>query len=275
MNDTLQSEIERFVREHPENRLPDGGGPYFDPPLVGVASADDPLFGAYKQIIGPFHSAPGELLAGAASVVCWVLPVAGEIRRSNRTERELPSLGWARTRSFGERFNVTLRRHVVAWLADQGHGAVAPMLDPGWRQLDETPVGIASTWSERHAAYAAGLGTFSLNDGLITARGIAHRLGSVVTTLRLPPTSEGRPGVRDHCGVYDGSCSACIGRCPAKAITAAGHDKVLCNAYLEGTIKARVAGPWGTPSPGCGLCQTAVPCEQRIPPRRRRASRRA
>ena len=29
----------------------------------------------------------------------------------------------------------------------------------------------ASTWSERHAAYAAGLGTFGLSDGLITAAG--------------------------------------------------------------------------------------------------------
>jgi len=39
-------------------------------------------------------------------------------------------------------------------------------------------VGPASSWSERHAAYAAGLGTFSLNDALITPKGIAHRLGS-------------------------------------------------------------------------------------------------
>jgi epoxyqueuosine reductase QueG len=273
MSDALRSEIERFVREHPGNRLQDGDVPYFDPPLVGVASADDPLFGAYKEIIGPFHSTPGELLAGAASVVCWVLPIPRETRQSNRREQALPSLAWARTRSFGEGFNVALRKHVVAWLAARGHAAVAPPLSPGWRQLDETPVGIASTWSERHAAYAAGLGTFSLNDGLITARGIAHRLGSVVTTLKLPPTSEGRPGVRDHCGFYDGSCTACIGRCPARAISASGHDKALCNAYLEDTIKARVAGPWGTPSPGCGLCQTGVPCESRIPPRRRRASR--
>lgn len=263
----LRHEIDRFVREHPGNRLPDDGGPYFDAPLVGAARADDPLFEAFKEIIGPFHRTPGEILSGAESVVCWVLPIARPTRESNRKNKELPALAWARTRSFGEEFNAALRGHVAAWLTAQGYPSVAPMLAPDWRRIDDTPVGIASTWSERHAAYVAGLGTFSLNDGLITERGIAHRLGSVVTALKLPPTSADRPGVRDHCPYFadDGACTACIERCPARAITAQGHDKALCNAYLEGTIKPAVARAWGTPIPGCGLCQTKVPCEQRIP----------
>ena len=272
----LRDEVERFVREHPRNRHPGDGGPIFGAPLVGVADAGDALFEDFKEIIGPFHRTPREILAGAASVVCWVLPIVRTTRESNRREEDLPSPAWARTRSFGEEFNEALRRHVAAWLTAQGHPAVAPMLAPDWQRLDDTPVGIASTWSERHAAYAAGLGTFSLNDGLITERGIAHRLGSVVTALALAPTSAGRPGVRDHCLFFteDGACTVCIERCPARAITAQGHDKALCNAYLEGTIKPAVAKAWGTPIPGCGLCQTKVPCEQRIPPPRGERGRR-
>ena len=269
--EALRAEVERFVRDHPGNRFPDGRGRYFDEPLIGIAAADDPLFDAYKEIIGPFHRTPGEILAGAVSVVSWVLPITRGTRESNRPEKALPSLAWARTRSFGEEFNCALRHHLEAWLAALGHASVAPMTAPEWRRLDAADVGIASTWSERHAAYAAGLGTFSLNDGLITERGIAHRLGSVVTTLPLAPTSAGRPGVREHCLFYDGGvCTSCIGRCPVGAITAAGHDKATCNAYLEGTIKPRVAREWETPIPGCGLCQTRVPCESRIPPKPRR-----
>jgi epoxyqueuosine reductase len=268
MNEALRAEINRFVRDHRGNRFLGHEVPYFDSPLIGVAAADDPLFDEYKKVIGPFHRTPREILAGAATVVCWVLPIMRATRESNRPERELPSLAWARTRSFGEEFNSALRSHVVAWLEERGHASVAPMLATDWQRFDDTPVGIASTWSERHAAYAAGLGTFSLNDGLITIRGIAHRLGSVVTTLPLPPSSEGRPGLRDHCLFYDGVCTACIDRCPARAISAAGHDKALCNAYLEGTIKPAVARAWETPIPGCGLCQTRVPCEHRIPRRR-------
>jgi epoxyqueuosine reductase QueG len=269
LDEALRSEIARFVREHPDNRLPGDGAPCFDAPLVGVARADDPLFDAFKQIIGPFHRTPREIQPGAESVVCWVLPITRSTRRANRREKALPSRDWAWTRSFGEEFNVKLRSHVAAWLTGRGHPSVAPMLAPDWQRLEDTPVGIASTWSERHAAYVAGLGSFGLSDGFITARGIAHRLGSVVTTLPLPATSSGRPGVREHCRFHDdAACTACIERCPADAITEEGHDKALCSAYLEGSVKPAVAAQWGTPIPGCGLCQTKVPCEQRIPPRR-------
>ena len=154
MNEALSAEIARFVRESPDNRQPERGAPWFEAPLVGFAAADDPLFERYRDpaVIGPFHRTPREILHGAASVVVWVLPIAPSTRRSNRAHRERPSLDWARTRSFGEGFNVALRKHVVAWLAERGHSAIAPLLAPDWRQLDATPVGIASTWSERHAA---------------------------------------------------------------------------------------------------------------------------
>jgi epoxyqueuosine reductase QueG len=265
--DDLRAEVEAFVRDSPANRFPASGEPYFEEPVLGVAAADDPIFQLYKQVVGPFHSLPTEFLPSAASVVSWVLPITRATKRSNRPEKALPSRPWAETRSFGEPFNDDLRRHVQGWLQARGHAAVAPVVAPAWHRVDEGPMGRASTWSERHAAYACGLGTFSLNDGLITIRGIAHRVGSVVTALALPPTSEGRPGVRDHCAFYgDGSCRVCIDRCPAGAITETGHDKEKCHVYLETVTKATLAEPWGTPIPGCGLCQTKVPCEDRIPP---------
>jgi hypothetical protein len=45
--------------------------------------------------------------------------------------------------------------------------------DPIWQQYKD----YASSWSERHAAHAAGLGTFGLCDGLITAKGKAMQGG--------------------------------------------------------------------------------------------------
>jgi epoxyqueuosine reductase len=274
VDDALRGEVARFVRESPQDRFPGSDERYFEEPLLGVAAAADPIFDDLKGIIGTFHRTPREILAGAASVVCWVLPISRATRESNRREREIPSLAWARTRRFGEELNNALRRHLVAWLGERGGAAVAPLLAPDWQRFNDTPVGIASSWSERHAAYAAGLGTFSLNDGLITERGIAHRLGSVVTDLPLTPTSGERPGVRDHCLFYGGTCTSCIARCPVGAISPAGHDKALCAAYVEGAAAAALAGPLGASVPSCGLCQTRVPCEHRIPRRPgRRASR--
>ncbi len=274
MERTVADEIRRFVNESPANRFPQGERRYFDEPLVGFAAAGDPLFADYKGIIGSFHLTPAELTeqtpgcegVRAATVISWVLPVTQSTRESNRRENRWPSREWALTRNNGEALNGALRRHLVAFLEGRGHRAVAPQLSPVWQEFADTPVGIASTWSERHAAYAAGLGTFSLNDALITPRGIAHRLGSVITDLRLTPSGRPYPGPRHNCLWYrEGTCGACIGRCPVGALSREGHDKARCRDYVYGEAPRAVAERYGVPSVGCGLCQTRVPCEGGIP----------
>ena len=135
------------------------------------------------------------------------------------------------------------------------------------QEFSDTPVGIASRWSERHAAYAAGLGTFSLSDGFISTRGIAHRCGSVITTLPLRPTQRRFGNHYSNCLHYhDGSCGVCIARCPVGAITRNGHDKARCRELVYGTAPERLSQQYGVPQTGCGLCQTRVPCEAAIPP---------
>lgn len=271
MREAIQEEIFRFVSEQPGNRFPDGSR-YFDDPLVRFAAADDPLFTRYKSVIGPFHLTPGELVAqggegwSPATVVSWILPISEATRVSNRGETAFPSLRWAQTRTHGEAFNTALRRHLVEFLAAAGYRAVAPQLHPAWKEFPETPVGRASSWSERHAAYAAGHGTFSLNDALITPRGIAHRCGSILTDLAIAPSERPYPDHRFNCLYYrEGSCGACITRCPTGALSPDGHDKSRCCEYVYSTVPKAVSEAYGVPACGCGLCQTKVPCEGGIP----------
>jgi len=274
MQKAVRDEIVRFVLESKENRHLGEGERYFDEPLIGFASAEDPLFAEYKRIIGPFHRTPASFLAAEpdaqvllqGTVICWILPVTRATRETNRKERRWPSREWAHTRNYGEKFNTLLRRHVVTFLSGHGHRAIAPQLSPEWKRIEDTLVGIASTWSERHAAYAAGLGTFSLNDGLITERGIAHRCGSVITDLVLPPTKRSATDHRGNCLYYrEGSCGICIDRCPAGALSREGHDKPKCSDYVHGEIPRAVGERFQVSELGCGLCQTMVPCEGAIP----------
>jgi epoxyqueuosine reductase QueG len=266
VEDLLRREIIRFIEVHPGNHLPDSSISYFEEPLVGYSSANDPLFQEYRQIIGPFHLLPDELLSGAFTVISWILPISRPVRESNRTETELPSREWALTRTYGETVNGDLRRHLISWLAEQGYSAIAPQYSPLWKEFGDTPVGIASSWSERHAAYAAGLGTFSLSDGFITSRGIAHRCGSVITTLALTPTPRKSVSHLSNClHFHDGSCGACIARCPVGAITRNGHDKTRCCELVYGTAPQKLSEKFGVAQTGCGLCQTRVPCEGRVP----------
>jgi epoxyqueuosine reductase QueG len=274
METALREEICRFVREESANRFPDGAAPYFDAPLIACATATDPLFTAYKTVIGDFHLTPQELVSLStpadpwmpATVICWVLPITEPTRASNRRENVYPSQPWAETRNFGEQFNTALRRHLVTWLSQRGYRAAAPQLMAAWRELGTSAVGIASTWSERHAAFAAGLGTFSLNDALITPKGIAHRLGSVITDLALAASGRPYPERRANCLSHrEGTCGTCIGRCPVGALSRHGHDKDKCREYVYGAIPAAVGQRYHVTATGCGLCQTKVPCEGRIP----------
>jgi hypothetical protein len=49
-----------------------------------------------------------------------------------------------------------------------------------------------------------------------------------------------------------------------KAISKTGHDKRKCERHLDRT-KVYVPEHYGFEGYGCGLCQTGVPCESRIP----------
>ncbi|NMC74462.1 MAG: epoxyqueuosine reductase [Geobacteraceae bacterium] len=272
-NERIAREIKRLVRESPANRHPGSDSPYFDEPLVGYASLHDPLFQEYRVSIGNFHLSPGIFLESAfgpgsgrgGTVICWILPISASTRESNRTGIRMPSREWAYTRTHGEAFNNGLRKHLVDFLTASGSRAIAPLLSDLFRTV-ETPEGLSSTWSERHAAYAAGLGTFSLSRGFITERGIAHRCGSVITDQVIAPTPRRNSHFGENCLFYrNGSCGACIARCPAGAITRDGHDKKLCRDYGYGTVVREVGERYGVEAPGCGLCQTGVPCEAGIP----------
>ena len=277
----IEKAIIQFTKKSPANRRKVDGGRYWDQPLIGFASGEDPLFKQYKKIIGKYHLTPKqifELTFGKGqrlkqiSVISWVLPASEDIRRSNRKEDRYPSLLWAHARNFGEQFNVRLRNHVVAVLKRKGYQAVAPMNSPRFRRLKSPRVGFTSNWSERHVAYACGLGAFGLSDGLITPKGKAIRVGSVVTNL--PLRSSQRIYTNHHaiCLYYSyGTCKVCAKRCPAGAITAKGHDKDKCREYAYSSLKPKRA-EYGVKITGCGLCQTKVPCEFEIPKRIQKAT---
>jgi epoxyqueuosine reductase len=273
--------IEQLIREFArsgENTLNSGDGePAWDAPLVAFSRGDDPLYRTLKASIGSFYWEPVELFRRTfpefkvepdhLSVIAWVLPQTGATKEANRRETAYPSERWARSRKFGEEFNLKLRRHVVAWLGSHGIAAVAPQLSPHWSMQQSQAFGHSSSWSERHAAYVSGLGTFGLCDGLITPVGKAMRCGSVIARVKLPPTPRPYASHRAYCPHFSAQrCGACIARCPAGALSEKGHDKRLCREYIENETASYILERWGfADTYGCGLCQTKVPCESRIP----------
>jgi epoxyqueuosine reductase len=83
------------------------------------------------------------------SVISWILPIVEQTRKSNRSEKLVPSRLWSHTRWYGEMFNNKLRSYVVDLLAKNGYLAVAPISQPYFKVYSDQK-GMYSNWSERH-----------------------------------------------------------------------------------------------------------------------------
>lgn len=272
----VEGMVKEFIGSSPANTLKNAANDRaWGEPLVGFSRGDDPLYASYKENVGPFHWTPREAFtlafprftggADELTVISWALPQTERAKADLRKAAAYPPESCFRTRMFGEEANEALRRHVVETLRAAGIEAVAPTLMAEWSRKMSERFGFACTWSERHAAHASGLGTFCLTDALITPVGQAVRFGSVIARLAIPPTPRRYTDSHAYCLFFSrGKCGQCIQRCPAQALTEAGHDKLKCRAYLDMT-KSYVPAHFGFEGYGCGFCQTGVPCESRIP----------
>ncbi len=247
----------------------------WDPPLIGFANGADALWEQYKTVVDPSHWTPMEAwrlaypdvdgAPGDLTVVSWILPQTEATKRDQREQTLFPAERWSRTRVYGEQANHRLRCDVAHALSDAGFPTVAPVASPQWGIRDSAKYVYTSNWSERHAAYAAGLGTFGLCDGLITPVGKAMRTGSVVARIPIPASPRPYTDHHAYCLFFaKGTCGECIDRCPVGAISTAGHDKLKCEAHLNRS-RAYVNATYGFDGYGCGLCQAGVPCESGIP----------
>ncbi len=284
----LENAIREYVRASPLNHLTAfDNEPIVDEPIVAFGDGDDRIFQDFKTIIGEFHLTPREILEkyvtaknwrfgstqsiGTIGIVSWALPLT---KKTRLMERKTPLGGSPRynhSRWIGIRLYESLEQYVASLLEVLRCNAVAPTRSKFF-EIRQMPGGwMAANWSERHVAYASGLGTFGLNGLIITARGSAVYLGSVVCDKALTPTRR-NPNPLAHCPFYqDGSCGHCIEDCPGSAISREGRSNITClkNLRDEQTIKVKRLlldkGLIG-PSASCGRCSIGVPCEDRIPP---------
>jgi epoxyqueuosine reductase len=253
--------LNELVRTDPRNALPEGDNiSIWEEPVVGVAAANDSMFDTLKQsqVVGPTHASPDYWLPGAKSVVSFFLPFTRAVRKSYARDSSLPSLEWVSARLNGEVFVNVARRALARYLEKQGGRVVVPNLDLRYQAVNMVP-----NWSERHVAFVAGVGTFGLHCGLLTAKGAAGRIGSVVTDLEISPTPRPYTEVYEYClWHFDHSCTACIKRCPVGAIDREGKDHSICITNHAKYVRPAYLD-WGYHS--CGHCQTHLPCSNGIP----------
>jgi epoxyqueuosine reductase QueG len=268
-----------FVNDDPGNRVPRelalrpelAGLKIMGEPLVGFGDPEDAAFRRIKepQVVGEHFILPGEWLPGVKTVISLFFPFSPEVKKSNGANMDWPSDEWLHGRIEGQAFLFAACRHVQSYLEGRGFNCLVPSLDsrfvssgaqtggePPPNGEDQQQHYYTSNWSERHVAHVCGLGTFGLSRGLITAKGIAGRFGSILTSAYFE--SDKRPYTRYD--EYCTRCGACVRNCPVKAITLErGKRHPPCAAFVDFTLEKH------NPRYGCGKCQVGVPCENGIP----------
>ena len=251
--------------------------PMWEKPIIGVAAGNDTYYDFLKEHIGEFHWTPAEAFSkkygvnpepSKLSVISIVFPQTEETKEMQNKARVFPCDNWLVSRGEWESVMDEFTSKLEVALEKEGIKAASIDQIKEFSRHTSENLGIASNWSHRHTAFAAGMGTFGLSDGFITEKGKAVRMTSVIVEAELEPTPRGDRGPYDWCLYFkSGICGSCIRRCPVRAISEKGHDKEACAAYED--VACEKYWPEhierGDYIFGCGICQTKVPCRDKRP----------
>lgn len=241
----------------------------FETPILGFAAAEDKYFRTLKEpsAIGEHFLLPNEWLPESKTVISFFLPFTEAVKKGNKKDMYWPSEEWLHGRIEGQAFLNKFLMHLKSILIDFGYSSIAPSLDErfwsksGFKSEDnevdyKRTLSFTSNWSERHIAFVCGIGTFGLSKGIITQKGMAGRLGSIITELDLEPDKRDYENIYEYCSM----CGKCVKNCPANAISLIyGKNHDACSDFLDKTAEKY------KPRYGCGKCQINVPCESNIP----------
>jgi epoxyqueuosine reductase QueG len=253
---TIKTTIAAYEKTLPEKIWKD--------PLFRIFSAEDPGLKILRETVSPTHLLPRDILSNAESIIVFFIPFQDSVVLSN-VDGEMASKEWALAYIKTNDLIRVLNDDIAELLRGKGYAAGKI---PATHNFDTER--LISDWSHRHIAYIAGLGSFGINNMLITDQGCCGRFGSMVTSLPVSAVPDagaasaagGSP--RERClHKTTGTCRACQKRCPVRAYgeAADGHgsfDRHRCYAQC---MKNAETGPADV----CGKCLVGLPCSSRTP----------
>ena len=174
MRDTIIKWISDFIDDYcKKNNLER----IWEEPIVGFADANSDYIKNLKNVVLESHYSPKDFLEDATIIVSYFLPFKREIGKSNKCEG-LPSEAWAKAYIDTNKMAQDINEYIVDEIEKLGYKGVNPVNAGVFDQNI-----LKSNWSQRHMAYAAGIGTFGINNLLISEKGSCGRYFSVITNL--------------------------------------------------------------------------------------------
>ncbi len=216
-NKSVENGIEQIIADSLYDlKRPD----LFRKPIVAYSSALDERYAQLKEIIGKWHLNPTELLPDAKSVISYFVPFTKEVAMEPKNV-ENGSFLWSESyQEINQHFD-QINQAVADFLTKLGYSTKTIQATHTYDPKD-----LKSMWSHRSAAAIAGLGAFGLNRMLITEKGSAGRLCTIITSA---PLHANLIPIDNKClYVKNGSCGLCLKICPVKALEADSFKKFAC-----------------------------------------------
>ncbi|MGB9927524.1 MAG: 4Fe-4S binding protein [Methanosarcina sp.] len=213
-----------------------------DIPLVGVASVErwkNPPFLPWV----PEEFYPQSIYPEAKSVIVIGLPIPLPVLETS------PSLYY---RELYVTVNNLLDQYtyrLANFMTHRGHPSIFIPRD-GYGNIDVLLQNPIAFFSHRHAALLAGLGTFGVNNTVLTPEyGPRVRFSSILTTAELPQDQMLETQLCTR-------CMRCVKMCPTNALNKEDYpggltDKKMCSSY-SAELNKRYISP-------CGICIKVCP----------------
>lgn len=248
MKTLITNKIIEYVKNYPTRKNVKN---IWKEPIVGFSDANGSYIRSLKTIVSPEHKLPGDFMENPNIVISYYIPFTEELAAQNiNVEGNMAAQEWSDAYNLTNTMIADISRYVADLLTDMGYRAVPPAGVVFDREL------ILSNWSQRHIAYAAGLGTFGINNMLISEKGCCGRYGSIIADI---PVEADQILEEERC-LYkkNGSCKKCVQNCFSGALTTDGFNRKKC--YEICMINDAKTG-----ADVCGKCDIDIPCAFKIP----------
>jgi len=248
MKELITNKIIEFVKNYPAKKNVEN---IWQEPIVGFADANGSYIKALKEIVAPAHMLPEDFMENPNIVISYYIPFTKELAALNmNVEGNMAAQEWSDAYNLTNTMIADISQYIADLLNDMGYRAVPPTGVVFDKQL------ILSNWSQRHIAYAAGLGTFGINNMLISEKGCCGRYGSVIANIPVEPDQI----VEEERCLYkkNGSCKKCVQNCFSGALTTEGFDRKKC-------FEICMLNDAKTGADVCGKCDIDIPCAFKAP----------
>ena len=229
---------------------------FWKEPIIEIISANDNKLNILKKAISAEHFMPNDILPDAKSIISFFIPFQDSIVKNN-IEGTMASKEWAMAYIKTNDLIKIINENIEKLMTKKGYktGKI-----PATHNFDKDK--LISNWSHRHIAYIAGIGTFGINNMLITKNGCCGRFGSIVINYKF---NEYRQDIeiKEKCiNKVNGSCGICINKCIVNAYENNKFNRHKCyKQCLENDEFHKTNGNASV----CGKCIVGLPCSVKEP----------